>query len=81
MTSMLVTTTTPTVFFCSRMRKFSGRGHVIIIIIRFSACVRAREADRYRDCDHRATKLLYKKLESSPLDYLAFSLVNYTLGL
>ena len=27
------------------------------------------------------TKLLYKKLESSLIDYLSLSLVNYTLGL
>ena len=43
--------------------------------------IRSREADRYRDRDHRATKLLYKKLESRLLDYLAFSLVSYTLWL
>ena len=57
------------------MPKFSERGHVIIIIIiRFSVRLRAREVDRYRN--HHATKLLYKKLESSLLDYLALSLVK-----
>ena len=30
---------------------------------------------------YRVTKLLYKKLESSLIDYLSLSLVNYTLGL
>ena len=66
------------------MRKFSGRGHVIIIIIPFS--VRLREANRYRDRDRHGFllsyyKLLYKKLESRLLDYLALTLVSYTLGL
>ena len=30
---------------------------------------------------YHATKLLYKKVERIVLDYLSFSLVNYTLGL
>ena len=54
--------------YCAvRMHKFSGRGHIIIIIfIWFSVCVRGPMymaiATIGASC-YRATKLLYKKLK------------------
>ena len=61
------------------MRKSSGRGHVIIIIIGFSVSVCVQiDISRSRPSWHRATKLLYTKLESSLLDYLSLSIASYT---
>ena len=72
------------VYSVVHMCKFSGRGHVIIIIIPFLTFAYAGPIDIVittivASCYH-ATKLLYKKLESRLLDYLALSLLNICQG-